>query len=85
MSIGSNIKKIRESKNISIKEMSNSLKMFKKRYVRIEKGIILPNNFLLRRISKIFNLSLNELVNYNDDKNRLDKTRLDLEKPKIPR
>jgi transcriptional regulator with XRE-family HTH domain len=47
MSIGTNIKKIRESKNLSIDYMAKTLKVFKSAYTDVENSIKVANDTLL--------------------------------------
>lgn len=78
MSIGTNIKKIRESKNLSVKYVVKQLRIFEKYYSKIERGFQVPNDALLRRIAKVFNLSTNEIINYDERATAINTTRLDL-------
>lgn len=65
MSLGSNIKAIREKKGISLDSISSDLKIFKKYYKKIEKGSEIPNDKLLSKISKVLAVSINEIYSYN--------------------
>lgn len=66
MSIGNNIRKIRESRNISIDEMVKKISIFKAVYIGIEKGLIKPKKSIVLKISKVFNLSEKDIVNYKE-------------------
>ena len=72
MKIGNNIKRIRESRGISIDDMVSKLKIFKRSYLRIEKDVEKVNPDLLRRIAKIFNLRDKDIINYTDEQERID-------------
>lgn len=78
MSIGTNIKNIREDKNISFNEMVTKLRIFRKYYSLIEKNIQVPNTNLLRRIANTLGVSTNDIINYNREKSVVDKVRIDL-------
>lgn len=78
MAIGTNIKKIRENKNISFDEMVKKLRVFRKYYSLVENNIQKPNSNLLIRIAKVLNVSSDDIVNYNDEASVLEQTRLDL-------
>lgn len=78
MSIGTNIKNIREDKNISFNEMVKSLKVFDKYYSLIEKNIRVPGDNLIKKIAKVLGTSTDEIINYNRERSVINKTRLDL-------
>ena len=78
MAIGTNIKKIREDKNISFDEMVRKLKVFERYYSLIEKNLQVPNNRLLRKIAKALGVSSDDIINYNEQKSAVENTRLDL-------
>lgn len=78
MSLGSNIKNIRQNKDISVKDISRQLKIFEKAYLNIENGIKKPTNELLRKLASVFNLTTDDIINYNFERARIDKQRLDL-------
>lgn len=67
MSLGSNIRKIRESKNITIDQMVKRLATFKSIYLNIEKDLVRPTPILLKKISNIFGLSEKDIINYNEN------------------
>jgi transcriptional regulator with XRE-family HTH domain len=78
MSIGSNIKKIRESKNISQESISKNLKVFLKYYQNVEGGLKIPNDDMLRKIAAFLGVSTNEIINFDERKYKIEKNRLDL-------
>lgn len=78
MSLGSNIKNIRQNKDISIKEISKQLKIFEKAYLNIENGVKKPSDGLLRKLASIFNLTSDDIINYNEERSKENKQRLDL-------
>lgn len=78
MSIGSNIKKIRESKNISQESISKKLKVFLKYYQSVEKGLKIPNDDMLRKIAAALGVSTNDIINFDENKSKIEKNRLDL-------
>lgn len=78
MSIASNIKKIRESKNISQESISKKLKVFLKYYQSVEKGLKIPNDDMLRKIASALGVSTNEIINFDENKSKIEKNKLDL-------
>lgn len=78
MAIGTNIKKIREDKNISVNEMVKKLKVFERYYSLVEKNLQIPNPNLLRKIAKVLGVSSDDIINYNEQKAVVEKTKLDL-------
>jgi transcriptional regulator with XRE-family HTH domain len=78
MSLGSNIKNIRENQSISIKDISKRLKVFEKAYRNIESNIKRPTDELLRKLASVFNITVDDIKNYNEERARNDKQRLDL-------
>lgn len=73
MKIGNNIRKIRESRNISIDQVIKAIKIFKENYIRIENNSVKPTTAILRKIAKFFNLSEKDIINYNLEKEKIDK------------
>lgn len=67
MSIGNNIRKIRESRNISIDEIVKKISIFKAIYIGIEKGLIKPKKNIILKIGKVFNLSEKDIIDYKED------------------
>jgi uncharacterized delta-60 repeat protein len=67
MSIGNNIRKIRENRNISLDEMVKKLSIFRQTYINIERGLIKPTQDIILRISNVFNLSEKDIINYNEE------------------
>ena len=61
-SIGDNIIRIKNEKNLKSKDIYESLDMDKSNYRRIESGKTNVSLLLLRRISKVLNVSLEELI-----------------------
>ena len=69
MSIGNNIRKIRESKKITIDQISKKIGVFKKTYQDIERGLVIlkPNSGVLKKISIFLNISISEIINYKEE------------------
>lgn len=78
MPIGSNIRKIREQKNISVDEIVKKLRIFKSAYEKIEKNIQMPNDKLLIKIANALNINRDDIINYNEDKSKSEQRKLDL-------
>ena len=78
MSLGSNIKNIRENRNITTKDISKKLEIFEKAYINIERGIKKPSDKILRKIASIFEMTSDDILNYDIDKANIDKRRVDL-------
>jgi transcriptional regulator with XRE-family HTH domain len=77
MSLGHNIRKIRESKNLSIEFVAKKINIFKSIYIKIEENSIKPTNDILEKISNLFGLSQREIINYNP--NKFDSSRKNLD------
>lgn len=73
MKIGNNIRKIRESRNISVDQVVKAIKIFKEVYIRIENNSVKPTASILRKISRFFNLSEKDIINYNEESEKIDK------------
>lgn len=67
MSLGNNIKRIREIKNISIDEMVKKLSTFKQTYINIEKGLLKPKKDILIKLSNIFDMNENDIINFREE------------------
>ncbi len=67
MSLGNNIRRIREIKNISINEMVKRLSTFKQTYINIEKGLLRPKKDILIKISNIFDMNENDIINFREE------------------
>lgn len=80
MDIGKNIKKIREAKGLSAKEVITAIDMSAPMYSRIENGKTEPSLTTLEKIAKSLGVSLSELFEADDkmsDVNSLDKSLLE--------
>jgi transcriptional regulator with XRE-family HTH domain len=73
MKIGNNIRKIRESKNITIDNIVKDLKIFKEKYIKIENNSIKPDILLLKRIAKSLGVTDKDIINYNEEQEKVDK------------
>ena len=73
MKIGNNIRKIRESRKISIDQVVKAIKVFKEVYIRIENNSVKPTASILRKISRFFNVSEKDIINYNEESEKIDK------------
>lgn len=78
MSLGSNIKSIREVKGYTKEYVAGRLKVFLDYYDKVEKGFVLPSDILLSNISELFNLSINEIINFNSNAEKIKSVKLDL-------
>jgi transcriptional regulator with XRE-family HTH domain len=77
MDLGSTLKKIREVKGLSQKELAGLLEMPQPQYSRIESGKTDPSFTAVAKIAKALDISLAELFNVDDvfkDANSYDKT-----------
>jgi transcriptional regulator with XRE-family HTH domain len=77
MDLGDTLKKVREAKGLSQKELAGLLDMPQPQYSRIESGKTDPSFTTLERIAKALGISLSELFNADDifkDINTYDKT-----------
>lgn len=63
--IGNNIRRIRESKNIGIRELSDYLGISEKQYRRIEKGEVRPDLERMSHIADFFKVSIDSLARRN--------------------
>jgi transcriptional regulator with XRE-family HTH domain len=80
MQIGANIKKIREAKGLSQKEVALSLKMDSAQYSRIENDKTDPTFSTIEKIAKALGMELSELFKADEvfkDVNSYDKTLLE--------
>lgn len=66
MQIGKNIRKIREAKELSQKEVSISVGMDQAQYSRIENGKTDPSFSTIEKIAKALGVTLSELFNADD-------------------
>lgn len=78
MAIGTNIKKIREDKNISFDEMVKKLRIFERYYSLVEKNLQIPNDNLLKKIAKELGVSSDDIINYDEQKSSVENKKLDL-------
>jgi len=77
MDIGSNIKRVREAKNLSQKEVITAIDMGAAMYSRIESGKTEPSLSTLEKIAKALGVSLTELIQSDEsmsDVNSVDKS-----------
>jgi transcriptional regulator with XRE-family HTH domain len=65
MELANNIKTIREDKNLMQKEVASYIGVDKSTYSKIEKGLREVTVAELKKIAQLFDISLDELVNYN--------------------
>lgn len=80
MDIGERIKKIREARGLSQKEVSATLSMDQSQYSKIEKGKTDPTTTTLDKIAKAMGVSLAELFISNDpleEVNSIDKSTME--------
>jgi len=62
MSIGTNIKNIRELKNFSQEYMASEIDVSQSTYARIENGTIIPKIDRLQRIAEVLEIDLSTLL-----------------------
>ncbi|GHT40354.1 hypothetical protein AGMMS49965_08490 [Bacteroidia bacterium] len=62
MDIGTNIKQIRELKNLSQEHIAHELGVSQASYARIESGIVVPKIDRLQRIAEILEVDLSTLL-----------------------
>jgi len=77
MNIGNKIRKVREAKKLSQKEVAIMLSMDQSQYSKIEKGKTDPTTTTLEKISKALGIGLSELFTADKifvDINSVDKT-----------
>ena len=77
MDIGSNIKRVREAKKLSQKEVITAIDMGAAMYSRIESGKTEPSLSTLEKIAKALGVSLTELIQSDEnmsDVNSVDKS-----------
>jgi len=77
MNLGSTLKKVREAKGLSQKELAGLLDMPQPQYSRIEGGKTDPSFSAVAKMAKALGISLSELFNADDifnDVNTYDKT-----------
>ena len=77
MDIGALIKKSREAKKLTQKQVALSVNMDQSQYSKIEKGKTDPSTSTLQKIAKALDMSLSELLSANEifkDENSYDKT-----------
>jgi len=84
MKLGDTIKKVREAKGLSQKQVADAARMQQSQYSRIEGGKTDPSFSLVMRIAKALGVTLTELFNANEiftdlksaDKTLMEKLRL---------
>ena len=83
--IGDNIRRIREGKGLSQKELATAIEVAATQYSRVETGKVMPALKTLIKIAKVLDITLDMLVNDNaapiqevtiKDKSLFDKVRL---------
>jgi len=67
MSIGENIKNIREKKGLLQKEVTTYLNLDKSAYSKLEKGSREIKVTELQKLAKLFSMSIDDIVNYEGD------------------
>jgi transcriptional regulator with XRE-family HTH domain len=67
MSIGNNIKRIREQKGLSQKEVNTELGLDKSSYSKLEKDLREVKISELQKLSSLFDMSFTEIINYEGD------------------
>lgn len=67
MSIGENIKKIREQKGLMQKEVSAHLELDKSAYSKLEKGLRDVKVSELQKLASLFEMPIDSIVNFEGD------------------
>ena len=67
MDLANNIKTIREKQNLMQKEVALHIEVDKSTYSKIEKGLREVTVIELNKMSSLFNLSVDEIINYDDN------------------
>ena len=67
MSIGTNIKKLREQKGLLQKQVAEELGIGNSNYSKIENGVREITVKELQKLSKLFDMSLDQIVNFDGD------------------
>lgn len=70
--ISKNIKRIREIKNLSQKEICADSGVPQGQYSRIENGKVEPSVSTLEKLAKVFNISISDFFNSNDFQEELN-------------
>ena len=69
MTLGEKIKELRIKNNLSQEELANKLGVTRQAVSKREQNLALPDTNNLILISKIFNVKIDELINYNNNLN----------------
>jgi len=67
MDLAKNIKTIREKQNLMQKEVATHIDVDKSTYSKIEKGLREVTVAELNKMTKLFNLSVDEIINYDEN------------------
>jgi len=67
MSIGTNIKKLREQKGLLQKQVAEKLGIGNSNYGKIENGVRETTIKELQKLSKLFDMTLDQIVNFDGD------------------
>ena len=67
MSIGTNVKKLREQKGLLQKQVAEELGIGNSNYSKIENGVREITVKELQKLSKLFDMSLDQIVNFDGD------------------
>lgn len=65
MNIGKNIKKVREQKGLTQQHIADLINMHRSNYSKVESGLREPSIDALNKIAKHFDMTIDELVNFN--------------------
>jgi len=66
MKVANNIKKIREDKGLLQKQVAAEIGLKPAHYNKIEKGIVEPNIDILDKISKLFGVTIDQIVYFDE-------------------
>jgi transcriptional regulator with XRE-family HTH domain len=67
MSLGTNIKKIREQKGLLQKQVASELAMGYTNYNKMENGIREPSVVELQKLARLFNMTVDQILNMDTD------------------
>ena len=65
MSIASNLKELREHKNLMQKEVYTAIGLKPAHYNKLEKGLVEPSIDILNKLAAFYNVTIDEIVNYS--------------------
>ena len=67
MKLADNIKKLRENREMLLKQVAAEIGLKPAHYNKIEKGIVEPSVEIMGRLAKFYSLSIDQIVNLDSD------------------